>query len=270
MKYSVLMSVYAKEKAEYLRISIESMLNQTCMPDDFVLVCDGKLTKELYAIIDFFCKRFPDLFQIVQLEKNCGLSNALNIGLKKCKNEIVARMDSDDISYPYRCEMQMDIMQNDKYDIVGGNIDEFVDNPNIVHAKRIVPCTHKEIVQYSKRRNPFNHPSVMYRKSKVLSVGGYKEFPLFEDYYLWIKMIESGCRVYNIQKSLVCMRVGNGLFNRRGGINYINKIMKFRWSLLKEHYIKLGDFFVATVGQIVVSLAPAFVRTFIYKKALRK
>ena len=270
MDYSVLMSVYAKEKPEYLRMSIESMLQQTCPTNDFVLVCDGKLTEELYAVIDFFCEKNPELFQIIQLEKNGGLSNALNIGLQKCKNEIVARMDSDDVSYPYRCQMQLKVMQEQAYDIVGGNVDEFVDTPDIIQSKRIVPHTHKEIVQYSKRRNPFNHPAVMYRKSKVLAGGGYKEFPLFEDYYLWIKMIQNGSRTYNIQTSLVCMRVGAGLYTRRGGFRYVKKIVRFRYALLRERYINIGDFLIAVIGHSAVSLVPNGVRRFVYQRILRK
>lgn len=270
MNYSVLMSVYAKEQPEYLRMSIESMLNQTYPTNDFVLVCDGELTEELYRVINHYRDRCLEIFHVIQLEQNVGLAKALNTGLPECKNDIVARMDSDDVSYPYRCEMQMEILQKQDYDIVGGNVDEFLETPDKIMSRRVVPCTHREIVRYSRKRNPFNHPTVMYRKKKVLAVGGYMNFPLFEDYYLWVKMIQSGSKTYNIQKSLVCMRTGAGMYNRRGGLAYIEYLFKFRFALLKEQYINGIEFLVFSIGHTFVCLMPNWLRRLIYEKLLRK
>ena len=131
MNYSVLMSVYDKEKPEYLKQSIESMLNQTVKPEQFVVVEDGALNKSLSDIIDKYKADFNELFTIVKLQVNGGLGNALNQGLKACRNELVARMDSDDISLPRRCEKELKLfLDNPELSIVGTNIDEFWDNPN--------------------------------------------------------------------------------------------------------------------------------------------
>lgn len=268
--YSVLMSVYAKEQPEYLQMSIDSMLQQTCPTNDFVLVCDGKLTEILYGVIDEYREKYSDIFHVVQLDKNVGLAEALNAGLPKCKNDIVARMDSDDVSYPERCELQIKVMNSQRVDLVGSNINEFVDDPEKIISSRVVPCTHKEIVKYSKKRNPFNHPSVMYRKSKVLAVGGYENYLFFEDYYLWVKMIRAGYKTYNITKSLVNMRVGAGLYNRRGGIKYIRCMVRFRRKLLREHYITIFEFGVIMVGHIGISMMPNKLRKYIYILLLRK
>ena len=125
-QYSVLMSVYRKENPEFFRIAIESMLKQTIPTNDFVLVCDGPLTPKLDQVIQTLSDQYQDIFQIIRLETNCGLGNALNTGLKICKNELVARMDSDDISLLNRCELQLKAFQSDpELSLCGGNIMEF-------------------------------------------------------------------------------------------------------------------------------------------------
>ncbi len=181
--YSVLMSVYHKEKPENLIASVDSVMAQTIVPDDFVIVIDGPLGEELYKALDSLNEKYPCINRI-QLETNQGLGNALAIGIKETKNDIVMRMDSDDVCMPYRAEMQLPLM--DKYDLVGGNISEFSGDEKNIIGYRVVPETYKKIKRFAKYRCPFNHPSVMYKKSVVLTAGNYQVLPYREDYYLFM------------------------------------------------------------------------------------
>ena len=176
-KYSVLMSLYKKEKPEYLKIAIDSMLNQTVAPDEIVLVEDGPLTEELYTILD----SYPMLIRI-RNECNLGLGLSLNIGLKECKNELVARMDTDDYSKSNRCEKQLMRFEEKPYlAIVGTYIEEFVDTPLNIISQRVVPTKQKDIYNFSKRRSAFNHPTVMYSKTAVLRNNGYTDLKRNQD-----------------------------------------------------------------------------------------
>ncbi len=268
--YSVLMSVYNREKAEYFRESIESMLSQTLATDDFVIVCDGALTPELDDVIRGYMRSWPNLFNIIRLGENSGLGIALNEGLKYCKNEFVARMDSDDISLPNRCEKQLKVMKEKQVDIVSGTVAEFVDDTSNIRANRVLPETEEEIIKFSKKRNPFNHPAVMFRKSRVDIVGGFKHFPYFEDYYLWVRMLENGNSGYNIQDTIVYMRAGEDMYARRGGLNYVKCICLFKWQLKKMGYTNWVQFIESTIPHVIVGIMPNGIRKIFYMKVLRK
>lgn len=216
--YSVLMSVYYKEKAEFLRESMESIYRQTIPTDDFILVCDGPLNAELDAVIEEQKKRFEDALHVVRLEKNRGLGSALNEGMNYCRHELVARMDSDDISCADRCERQLKIFRDrPDVDICSGIVEEFVGQPENSIKQRVLPETQEEIIRFAKSRNPFNHPCVMYKKSAVKDSGNYQDFYLLEDYYLWIRMLIKGYRGYNLPELLLHMRAGSDMYKRRSG-----------------------------------------------------
>lgn len=268
--YSVLMSVYEKEKPEYLRQSIESILAQTVSASEFVVVCDGPLTQELEQVLEAYAIQHPKLIKLIRLEKNQGLGIALNTGLGYCTNELVARMDSDDISFPDRMEKQLQIMEQENVDIISGTVVEFTDNINHELARRILPEKQEEIRRFIKRRNPFNHPAVMYKKESVMAAGGYKDFWLFEDYYLWLRMLSMGCEGYNIREPLVYMRTGDAMYERRGGIKYAGQIMKFRWYMFRHGYAGLVDFIVTACGHTLVALIPNSMRKKFYERILRK
>ena len=219
--YSVLMSVYFKEKPEFLKLSIDSMLNQTVAPDEIVLVEDGPLTNELYEVINDYTDKYQEIFHRVVNETNLGLGKSLNCGLEACKNELVARMDTDDISLPERCEKQLSVfISNQNVDIVGANIAEFIESPKKIVSIRQVPSAHEEICEFLKKRCPFNHMSVMFKKSAVINAGGYIDWYYNEDYYLWLRMYLKGCHFFNINDNLVNVRVGQDMFARRGGRAY--------------------------------------------------
>lgn len=269
--YSVLMSVYYKEEPEWLKQSIESMLNQTVCTNDFVIVKDGKLTKELDGVISEYCKKYPDIFHIIELKNNVGLGPALAIGLKECKNELIARMDSDDISVKERCEKQINkFIEDSTLDIIGSSIAEFVGNIENIEAYRILPETDEEIQKYARRRNPFGHPSIMFRKSKVLEAGNYRSYYLCEDYDMWIRMIEKNAKCYNFREILVYMRIGEDFYKRRGGIKYLKSILKFKKEQYKKGFYSRKDYFISSGTHIVICLMPNKIRDIFYKKVLRK
>lgn len=269
--YSVLMSVYYKENPKWFDESIESMMHQTILTNDFVIVKDGKLTKELDDVISKYCKKYPDIFHIVELEENQGLGPALAIGIKHCKNELIARMDSDDISVKDRCEKQLNKFKEDKQlDIIGSNIAEFIDNIENVQAYRILPEKDIEIKKYAKRRNPFGHPSIMFKKSKVLEAGNYRSYYLCEDYDMWIRMIEKNAKCYNFQDVLVYMRIGKDFYKRRGGLKYLKSILKFKKEQYNKGFFTKGDYIVSTGSHIIMCLTPNFIREILYKKILRR
>lgn len=268
--YSVLMSVYKMEKPEFLKLAIESMLNQTVPTNDFVLVCDGPLTLSLNSVINAMCARHPTLFQVIRLETNCGLGNALNIGLEKCKNELIARMDSDDISLPYRCEKQLRIFQNNsEIALCSSNIAEFESTPNKIKSIRHVPQTHEEILRFAKVRNPMNHMAVMYKRKAVIDSGGYIEIHLAEDYYLWVRMLQKGYKAANLQQCLVYARTGKGMYKRRGGIEYAKSIYELQQKLLQLHFISYLEFIRNCGVRIIVSLIPTWAREYFYQRSLR-
>lgn len=270
-KYSVLMSVYHKEKPEYLRQSIESIQAQTFPTDDFVLVCDGPLNSGLDSIISMKQQEMGDTLNVVRLEKNGGLGNALNEGIKHCKNELVARMDSDDIAYPDRCEKQIAVFNTySEVSVCSGVVEEFNTTPEIVDAKRVPPETNAEIIEFAKKRNPFNHPCVMYKKSAVEAVGSYQDFYLLEDYYLWLRMLMAGYKGYNIQKPLLHMRAGSDMYLRRAGWKYA-KTQKRLFRFMKDRgFIGNGQYIGSCVVRSGSALAPNWLRKLMFEKVLRK
>lgn len=267
--YSVLMSVYHKEKAINLSEAINSMLRQTVMTNDFVIVCDGPLNKSLDDVIEDFDKSHPGLFNIVRLEKNGGLANALNKGMKYCKNEIIARMDSDDISEANRMAKQLEALEEQHADIVGSYVVEFNGTLSNKGGKRIVPVEDEDIKAFAKKRNPFNHPSVVFKKSKVEAAGGYPRYDYFEDYALWVTMLSQGDKGYNVGEVLVNMRAGDELYNRRGGLGYVKCIVRFNKYMKELGYITTKQFLTQSAARSIVSIMPNFVRKFLYKKKLR-
>lgn len=265
-KYSVLMSLYKKENPEYLRIAIDSMLNQTVAPDEIVLVEDGPLTDELYAVLD----DYPILHRIKN-EKNLGLGLALNVGLKECRNELVARMDTDDCSKPERCEKQLQRFLEKPYlAIVGSHIDEFIGDTSNVISQRIVPTTSEEIYKFAKKRSAFNHPTVMYSKTAVLENNGYANLKRNQDVDLFGRMQFKGYKAENIDEALLWFRSSDELAKRRKSWqntwSYIATIRKF-W---KMGYSSFTDYAIVGIAQTGMYLMPIKLQNYIYKNFLRK
>ncbi len=269
--YSVLMSVYKQENAEHLQKSIESIAEQTYQTDDFVLVCDGPLTDELNAVIDGAKDSFGPVLSVIRLKTNVGLGRALAIGLVECKNELIARMDSDDIALPTRCEKQVAYMEaHPDCDLLGFQIDEYDYDMEKCIYRRTVPTTHAEIAEFIKKRNPFNHMTVMYKKSRVLGAGNYVDCPLFEDYFLWCRMLQDGCRMANLDEVLLKMRGGESMYRRRGGREYNRCIVHFQDELLRIGLITKKEHRRNKFIRLAVSSMPTGLRKFLYERKLRK
>lgn len=265
-KYSVLMSLYKKEKPEYLKLALDSMLNQTVAPDEIVLVEDGPLTEELYAVLN----EYPMLHR-VKNETNLGLGLALNVGLKQCRNELVARMDTDDCSKPDRCEKQLARFAEKPYlAIVGSHIDEFVGDISNVVSQRVVPTSSDEIYNYAKKRSAFNHPAVMYSKTAVLGNDGYADLKRNQDVDLFGRMQFEGYKAENIDEALLWFRSSDELAKRRKSWqntwSYIATIRKF-W---KMGYASFIDYAMIGIAQTGMYLMPIKIQNYIYKKFLRK
>ena len=267
--YSVLMAVYGKEKPEFFRQSIERMLAQTLPFSDFVLVCDGALTHELNEVISWAQEEMGEKLQIIRLKENKGLGKALRTGVPRCRCSVIARMDSDDISRPDRCERQFRIIERDGYDLVSGTLQEFVREPGDMDRLRVLPRTSEEILQYAKKRNPFNHPCVMFRKESVLRVGSYQDFPGFEDYYLWIRMLRKGCKGYNVQEVILDMRTGNGMYDRRGGRDYLYWVLRFQRYLYCKNFITKKEYIQNCLVRTTVGAIPGGAREKFYHVFLR-
>jgi glycosyltransferase involved in cell wall biosynthesis len=264
------MAVYAKENPEYLRQSLDSILSQTLPAAELVLVCDGQLTVSLDNVIDEYDSQHRNFFRIVRLKEHVGLGPALREGLIHCNYEYVARMDSDDISCPERCAKQLSFMQEGCLDLCSGVIAEFRDKPEEIVARRVLPVKHEELVRFARRRNPMNHACVMFRKAAVLTAGNYRDMALFEDYDLWIRMIQKGARLGNIPETLLYVRIGQGMFRRRGGFGYIKTIACFEKTMYNQGFISLFECFFIVLSRIAVSLLPAFLRAGFYRLWLRE
>ena len=270
-KYSVLMSLYQKENPDCLRMALESMINQTVPPDEIVLIEDGPLTEELYEVVEEYKEGYSDLLHIIINEKNLGLGLALNVGLKACGNELIARMDTDDISKPDRCEKQLAYIE--KYPattIVGGQIEEFIRNPEETVGKRVVPETDSEIKAFMKTRCPFNHMTVMFKKSDILEAGNYQDWFWNEDYYLWIRLALKGYCFANLPDTLVNCRVGEEMYQRRGGDKYYRSEIGIQKFMLENKLIDCRTYMMNCLKRFIVQkLMPNKVRGWVFQKFAR-
>ena len=269
MQFSVLLSVYQKEQPIFLQQSLDSIFNQTLLPDEVVLVEDGPLTRELNQVIDKYVSAYS-ILKVVVLSVNQGLGKALNEGLKYCSFDLVARMDTDDVAKPERFEKQMAVFcARPEVDVVGAWIDEFEgDTGNVISVRRL-PEKHESILAFAKKRNPLNHPVVMFRRNVVVAAGGYQHFPLFEDYYLWVRMLMNGARFYNITESLLYFRFSPDMFRRRGGWKYARDEFRFQCKLFRLDFITFPRFVQNVCVRFVSRIIPNGMRTVLYKKVLR-
>lgn len=268
--FSVLMPVYHRDNPDHLAHALASLLKQSLSPSQIVIVKDGPLGERLEAVLESHRRLHPDLFHIISLVQNQGLGPALAEGLKHCRYEYVARMDADDIAQFDRFEKQLRTMQdNPALDVVGSWMDEFQDTPDNIIAVKKVPEFMEDILRYSARRNPMNHPTVMLRKQAVLDAGNYGNYPNVEDYILWAKMLHQGSRFYNIQESLLWFRADKSMFQRRGGWKYIKYDIILQKTLLDMH--RIGPLRCLTNIMIrgMVRVIPNKLRVWVYHCFLR-
>ncbi|WP_455654509.1 glycosyltransferase [Phascolarctobacterium sp.] len=270
MEFSVLMSVYYKEKSEYLKLALDSVLEQTVTAAEIVLIKDGPLTKELDEVIEEYDKKYSGLFRIFALEKNVGLGKALNFGVQQCKYDLIARMDTDDIAVPNRFELQIkEFIKDNELALCGGQIAEFEEDPQIISGYRKVPLTRTEIVKFAKKRNPFNHMTVMFKKQAVLDAGNYQDMPCFEDYWLWVRILQKDYAVKNVGQVLVKVRAGAEMLARRGGWEYVKASFAYYKVLAENNFLGVLDFIGIFILRLSISILPISVRQQIYRQKLR-
>lgn len=269
MPFSVLMSLYAKERPDFLRQSLDSIFNQTLKPSEVIMVEDGPLTDDLYAVLDETEKFHPELKRI-KLPKNGGLGAALNQGLKHCSHELVARMDTDDICFPNRFEKQMQIFKSfPQVEVVSAWIKEFdTDSFNDI-AIRKIPEFPFEIYKYGKKRCPINHPVVMFKKRAIEFAGGYLPFPLFEDYYLWVRLLLNGAKFYNVQEPLLRFRISSDLYKRRGGWKHAVDEIRFQRHIHKLGFTSRMQLVINVIIRFATRICPNSLRAWIYHNLLR-
>ena len=269
--FSVLMSIYIKEKAEFFDACMQSMVKQTVQPSEIVIVLDGPISPELEEVLLRYKESGLIPIKEIRCEKNQGLGVALSIGVPECAHELIARMDTDDIAREDRFEKQLKLFSDHpELDICGSNIAEFEGTTDHIVAERKVPVHHEKIVEYQKTRSAFNHMTVMFKKSMVLKAGNYQDVPLMEDDSLWVRMMLKGARCANISENLVYVRVDGGMFERRGGWKYFLKYRKARRQILQTGFISYWEYFKTIVIQLIVALLPQSARRFVFVQFLRK
>lgn len=269
-KFSVSMCVYGKDNPEWFKTAVDSILNQTRKPDEVVLVVDGPVPQELDTVIKIFEQN--SIFNVIRLPENRGHGEARRIGLNNCSNELVALMDADDISAEDRFEKQLEMFKKDpELTIVGGNITEFVGNPENIVEARVVKADDASIKEDMKKRCPMNQVTVMFKKSRVDSVGGYIDWFCEEDTYLWLRLYLDGAKFANLPDYLVNVRIGKEMYQRRGGTKYFLSEAKLQKFMLDNKVIGL-DRFIVNVGErlVVQVLLPNKVRSWVFKKFARK
>lgn len=269
-EFSVLMSVYIKEKPEYFDSCMKSIFEQTIMPNEIVIVFDGPVDKNIEDIIDEY-NSIDNIIKVKKNTENKGLGLALADGAAICSNKIIARMDTDDICREDRFEIQLKYLkEHPEVDIVGCHIEEFGTDVSDLVSMRRVPLEHDDIVKYQKKRSAFNHMTVMMKKDALDKAGGYQDAPLMEDDLLWANMIMTGAKCANIDDVLVFARVGSGMIGRRGSFSYYKKYKSGRKKILETGFISYFDYLVTLCIQFIVALIPDSIRTWVFRVCLRQ
>jgi glycosyltransferase involved in cell wall biosynthesis len=271
-QYSVLMPLWYKEKPEFLKACIKSMSTQTIPPAEFVLVQDHDISSELAEAIKEGISDIPVRYIDAYDLFGKGLGAILARGVEQCSYDLIARMDSDDISFPDRCEKQLKIFQkNPKLAIVGGTVAEFSDTPQNIVSYRTVPKENSDIIKFARLRNPFNQPAVMFRKNIICRVGNYDvSFKACEDYELWIRVLMNGGEGYNIVEPILYYRAGEHLIKHRGERVNLEHLIKLNKKMLDAKFSRLIDYLISVNVQRFFYYSPFFIQKFIYKLLRRK
>lgn len=272
-QFSVCISVYKNDDCNFLRLAVESVTTkQTIKPSEVILIVDGPVPEEISKTVKFLETEQPNLFKTIWIPENVGLGLALQTGIEISSNEIVMRMDSDDISTPDRFEKQLKhLKEHPDVAVCGGQITEFINDPQNIVGKRICPCSDEAIKQYMKKRCGFNHMTVALRRSKVLEAGNYQSWFWNEDYYLWIRMMLAGCKFANLPDTLVNVRVGKAMYARRGGWKYFKSEKDIQKLMYENHIISWPRYFLNVLLRWGVQVAmPNRLRGWLFQKLLRK
>lgn len=272
MNFTVAMAIYRNDNAMDFIMAVRSIYTaQTVKPSEIIIIIDGPITEDLEKALTRLRNEIP-IMRTVRFTVNRGHAAVRQAGLEAASNELIAVMDADDISMPDRFEKQLAAFKaNPDATVIGGQIKEFIGSIENVVGERIVPETDSEIKRYLKSRCPMNLVTVIYRKSAVQSVGGFKDWYCEEDYYLWVRLAEAGYKFVNIPDNLVNVRVGKEMYQRRGGWRYFKSEARLQWYMLNNCVISLPRYCYNTLGRFAVQVAmPNKLRGFIFQKLFRK
>lgn len=265
-EFSLLLPVYAGDTAEHLRLAFDSSVGgQTLPPAEVIIVQDGPVGDPLTAELDRLVAETSVPVQVVRLTRNVGLTEALNAGLDACRYPVIARMDADDVSVADRFERQWALIA-DGADLVGTGMVEFERDPDVPGARRIPPVGSDRIRDHARTHNPFNHPTMMYRRAAIDAIGGYEPFGKMEDYWLGIRMIASGARTENIADPLLKYRVGSGAFERRGGLSEARTEWRLQRAMLRIGFVTRGQYVRNVVVKGAYRLMPAGVKRVLFRR----
>lgn len=271
LPFSVLMSIWSGGNAYFLDEALQSIAQSTVCPTEIILVKDGPLGDDLNQVIDKWQGKFKTRFDVVAMKNHGGLGLAMRIGSQHVSTHWIARMDADDICLPDRFEKELKtLISQPQLAVLGGQVDEFSADPYHTLRQRQVPVGMAQIVHFNKLRCPFNHPTVMINKDALMAVGGYQSFGIWEDYYLWERILAAGYQVNNLPDILVHMRVSNNLYQRRGNWDNIPYILRLQRYMYHHQLINRREFMGTTLVKIANAVAPVRLRKLVYQNYLRK
>lgn len=267
--FSLLVPVYHGDLAEYLRRAFRSAVqDQTVPPDQVVIVRDGPVGDELAACLDDLRATSPVPVTLVPLRRNGGLGPALDRGLAACWFDVVARMDADDVAMPHRFEVELPLIRH--ADIVGSGLLEFVSDTDDIVGQRVPPTEPAQILRYARMHDPFNHPTVVYRRPAVLAAGGYGPLPLIEDYALFARMLQRGARAANVAEPLIYYRVGTAAFKRRGGSGLLRSELTLQREFRRSGFTTRAECLRNLAIRGGYRLVPWWLRRAVYKRVVAR
>ncbi len=271
-KFSVVMPIYIHEKDAEFRMALDSIINQTLMPNEILIVADKDIPQNTKNILDEYQAKYPEIFYPVILDEEASVGKARAISVEKAKYNIIANMDADDISRNDRFEKQINFLKkHPDIDVIGSCILEFENEPENIYSKRDVPLAHEDIYKYSKFRSPINNMSVMYKKAAVIGAGNYSDLREFEDYELWTRMIIKGYKFANLSEHLVNVRAGRDMIIRRQGLKvYFQYEYPLFKSLYNQKFITFKEFLKAIISKFFLRAIPNWAKSLIYYNFLHK
>lgn len=267
MKFTVILPVYFRENPENLKKSVASLLAQTLLPDEIIIVIDGQVGPELSSVLKIVDKE--SIVKVLQLKKNYGVGIARKKAIDIANNSVIALMDSDDICLENRFEKQIAIIKNKNIDVVGAWIEEFKNDPKDACSLRKVPIEHSEIYSFGKWRMPVNNVTLMFKLDAYNQVGGYSPQGKNEDWDLIVKLLANGYKFYNIPEVLVYARAGTAMIQRRRGMEHTISGFKIFKKMYKLHYIGLFHLISNVLIRLILRLLPMGATLLVYRFFLR-
>lgn len=270
MEFSVLISVYKNDNPEWFGQALDSLIDQELKPNEIIILIDGPISIKHEEIIAVFINRNRDAIDIHRLisDVNLGRGEILRQGVIKASHDFIAIMDADDISHKNRFKEQVEIFNTKEVDVVGSWVSEAFSHNLVIYATKTLPEKNASILKYAKRRNPINQMTVMFSKHAVISAGNYESFPLFEDMWLWCRMLNNGNMFYNIQKPLVVARAGAEMHRRRLGFKYAKNEARLLFSIYKIGFYSLFDLIINFFLRLPMRFLPICLYTVIFTRGV--